>query len=70
MKTLKLFLFGFVLSCITFAQQGTGMVPGPRMNAGGPARSITGGHCDQSLLPYEWQEQALPLINTDDTDRK
>lgn len=31
-----------------------GMVPGPRMIASGPALSITGGHCDQNLLPYEW----------------
>jgi len=31
-----------------------GMVPGPRILASGPALSITGGHCDQNLLPYEW----------------
>jgi imidazolonepropionase-like amidohydrolase len=31
-----------------------GMVPGPRIQASGPALSITGGHCDQNLLPYEW----------------
>jgi imidazolonepropionase-like amidohydrolase len=31
-----------------------GMVPGPRIIASGPALSITGGHCDQNLLPYEW----------------
>lgn len=31
-----------------------GMVPGPRMIASGPPLSITGGHCDQNLLPYEW----------------
>jgi len=31
-----------------------GMVPGPRIMASGPALSITGGHCDQNLLPYEW----------------
>lgn len=31
-----------------------GMLPGPRMIASGPALSITGGHCDQNLLPYEW----------------
>lgn len=31
-----------------------GMVPGPRMLASGPPLSITGGHCDQNLLPYEW----------------
>ncbi|HEY6273496.1 MAG TPA: amidohydrolase family protein [Terriglobales bacterium] len=31
-----------------------GMLPGPRIVASGPALSITGGHCDQNLLPYEW----------------
>lgn len=30
------------------------MVPGPRILASGPPLSITGGHCDQNLLPYEW----------------
>ena len=30
-----------------------GEVPGPRMSSG-PALSITGGHCDDNLLPYEW----------------
>jgi imidazolonepropionase-like amidohydrolase len=31
-----------------------GDVPGPRMLASGPALSITGGHCDNDLLPYEY----------------
>ena len=31
-----------------------GMIPGPHIIASGPALSITGGHCDQNLLPYEW----------------
>jgi imidazolonepropionase-like amidohydrolase len=31
-----------------------GDVPGPRMDASGPALSITGGHCDNDLLPYEY----------------
>ena len=31
-----------------------GDVPGPRMDASGPALSIAGGHCDQNLLPYEF----------------
>jgi imidazolonepropionase-like amidohydrolase len=31
-----------------------GDVPGPRIVASGPALSITGGHCDDNLLPYEW----------------
>jgi imidazolonepropionase-like amidohydrolase len=35
-----------------------GMVPGPRMDASGPALSITGGHCDQNLLPYEWHAKS------------
>src|SRR5258708_7973629 len=34
------------------------MVPGPRMIVSGPALSITGGHCDQNLLPYEWHAKA------------
>ena len=29
-----------------------GDVPGPRMLVSGPALSITGGHCDNDLLPY------------------
>jgi imidazolonepropionase-like amidohydrolase len=35
-----------------------GMVPGPRILASGPALSITGGHCDQTLLPYEWHAKS------------
>ena len=31
-----------------------GDVPGPRIDASGPALSVTGGHCDDNLLPYEW----------------
>jgi len=31
-----------------------GDVPGPRIDASGPALSITGGHCDDNMLPYEW----------------
>lgn len=31
-----------------------GDVPGPRIDASGPALSITGGHCDDNRLPYEW----------------
>src|SRR3979490_3180123 len=30
-----------------------GDVPGPRMLVSGPALSITGGHCDNNLLPFE-----------------
>jgi imidazolonepropionase-like amidohydrolase len=35
-----------------------GMVPGPRIIASGPPLSITGGHCDQNLLPYEWHAKS------------
>lgn len=31
-----------------------GDVPGPRIIASGPALSITGGHCDNNLLPYDY----------------
>jgi imidazolonepropionase-like amidohydrolase len=34
-----------------------GDVPGPRMLVSGPALSITGGHCDDNLLPFEWHIQ-------------
>ena len=30
-----------------------GDIPGPRMLVSGPPLSITGGHCDNNLLPYE-----------------
>jgi imidazolonepropionase-like amidohydrolase len=35
-----------------------GMVPGPRMLVSGPALSITGGHCDVNLLPFEFHHSA------------
>jgi len=35
-----------------------GDVPGPRMLVSGPALSITGGHCDDNLLPFEWHAQS------------
>jgi imidazolonepropionase-like amidohydrolase len=35
-----------------------GDVPGPRMLVSGPPLSITGGHCDQDMLPYEWHAQS------------
>jgi imidazolonepropionase-like amidohydrolase len=31
-----------------------GDVPGPRMLVSGPPLGITGGHCDNNLLPYEF----------------
>lgn len=32
----------------------TGDVPGPRMLVSGPALGITGGHCDNNMLPFEY----------------
>jgi imidazolonepropionase-like amidohydrolase len=31
-----------------------GDLPGPRMRVSGPALGITGGHCDDNLLPFEF----------------
>ncbi len=31
-----------------------GTVPGPHMQVSGPALGITGGHCDENLLPYQY----------------
>ena len=31
-----------------------GHVPGPHMQVSGPALGITGGHCDENLLPFEY----------------
>ncbi len=35
-----------------------GELPGPRIIASGPALGITGGHCDENLLPYEFHYSA------------
>jgi len=35
-----------------------GDVPGPRMLVSGPALSITGGHCDNNLLPYDYHAKS------------
>jgi imidazolonepropionase-like amidohydrolase len=35
-----------------------GDVPGPRMLVSGPALGITGGHCDDDMLPFEWHATA------------
>ncbi|WP_321397547.1 amidohydrolase family protein [Emcibacter sp.] len=35
-----------------------GDVPGPRMLVSGPALGITGGHCDENMLPYDYHEKA------------
>ena len=36
----------------------SGDVPGPRMIVSGPALGITGGHCDDNLLPFEYHHEA------------
>jgi len=33
-------------------------IPGPRMLVSGPALSITGGHCDNDMLPFEYHAVA------------
>jgi imidazolonepropionase-like amidohydrolase len=35
-----------------------GDVPGPHMQVSGPALGITGGHCDENLLPFEYHYSA------------
>ena len=40
-----------------------GDVPGPRMDASGPALSITGGHCDDNMLPYEWHATGIGVAD-------
>lgn len=35
-----------------------GMLPGPRMLVSGPPLGITGGHCDDNLLPFEYHQNA------------
>jgi imidazolonepropionase-like amidohydrolase len=34
----------------------SGLVPGPHMAVSGPALGITGGHCDDNLLPPQYHE--------------
>ena len=34
-----------------------GLVPGPHMQVSGPAIGITGGHCDDNLLPFDFHRQ-------------
>ena len=36
----------------------SGDVPGPHMVVSGPALGITGGHCDDNLLPFEYHHEA------------
>src|SRR5579864_8003454 len=33
-----------------------GQIPGPHMLVSGPALGITGGHCDDNLLPFEYHQ--------------
>lgn len=35
-----------------------GRIPGPHMQVSGPPLSITGGHCDDNLLPFEYHSVA------------
>ena len=35
-----------------------GEVPGPRMLVSGPALGITGGHCDNNMLPPEYEDKS------------
>jgi len=35
-----------------------GEVPGPRIVASGPSLGITGGHCDENLLPFEFHHKS------------
>ena len=35
-----------------------GLVPGPRMLVSGPPLGITGGHCDDNLLPFAYHQTA------------
>jgi imidazolonepropionase-like amidohydrolase len=35
-----------------------GLVPGPRMMVSGPPLGITGGHCDDNLLPFAYHQTA------------
>lgn len=40
-----------------------GEVPGPRMFVSGPPLGITGGHCDNNLLPYEFHYKAAGVAD-------
>jgi imidazolonepropionase-like amidohydrolase len=35
-----------------------GLIPGPHMAVSGPPLSISGGHCDENLLPFEYHIKA------------
>jgi imidazolonepropionase-like amidohydrolase len=40
-----------------------GEIDGPRMRASGPALGITGGHCDNNLLPSEYQDSGAGVAD-------
>ena len=40
-----------------------GDIPGPRMQVSGPALTITGGHGDDNLLPYEYHHSGQGVAN-------
>jgi imidazolonepropionase-like amidohydrolase len=40
-----------------------GDVPGPRIDASGPPLGITGGHCDNNLLPYEYHATEIGVAD-------
>lgn len=40
-----------------------GDVPGPRMRVSGPALGISGGHCDNNLLPFEYHDTAFGVAD-------
>ena len=40
-----------------------GDVPGPRMLVSGPALGITGGHCDENVLPFEFHYSAVGVAD-------
>jgi imidazolonepropionase-like amidohydrolase len=40
-----------------------GDVPGPRIDASGPALGITGGHCDNNMLPYEYHATEIGVAD-------
>jgi len=40
-----------------------GDVDGPRLRVSGPALGITGGHCDNNLLPEQYHEQSEGVAN-------
>ena len=41
----------------------TGEIPGPRMIVAGHSIGITGGHCDNNLLPYEYKVESGGVAN-------